>query len=664
MTPSPKKTTKQGDKDKKKDGNNNAKSEKKAKAGGKQQDKQQAKSKKAGKKGQQKKAEKKEEKSASEPESRSVSESESESNVEVEVQALKKVKSKKEKNLKSNEEKKPKKPKRVSFPPSYSAPNMRQPNLLLPPRTSVMQVEHAVEVPDDPRPNAFYDNDSGTMRIYHGPAYGNPSGMLYPKRVYSYQNTPVGVPHPMQNPWYSGFPMVNGQPVPPYVPLPHPPPHIPSPALSAQEGAADENNPWFRGWGTVGPVPMPPNSTATKDKKKQEDWAERHSPSPPPRSYRPKDRDSGWDSNMIPIPSIEVTAPSRSPNTESSGSNKSQGSKFGSSSSREWGAQGASGSKKGTDKQAAKKQKDEKQKDGAIPHKQKSKLVDLGKVLQEVAERDSADLLARGERWSNRSGSSKEHSPQPTNGSGNNDNKEKKFTDWTNATNNNTGDGRNEWNTGNAEAGGGNDWETGNTDTAWDNTATNTGDDTAWDNTATSNNDNSEWAGNDAGNNDLGNNNNNDNNGGGWGNSNGDGNGDGDDWGATVANPPSPPLPGSSTQIPGTWSSPPPSNNSGSSNSSNNSNDSNRLPSNFSADNVGGHASFMASVAGSKGGKGKGKGKGKGMDKGKGKAEEFDPNWGDPTLAQTTGGYWDSKEGQEDLAETGHAPEKNGASWW
>ncbi|KAI0554148.1 hypothetical protein F4679DRAFT_347444 [Xylaria curta] len=543
------------------------KSKQKGKDGGGKKEKQQ----KADKKGQQKKSGKKKDKSASEQESESVSDTEPGSAVE--------VKSKKSK-------------KKVRFPPAYPAPNMREPNLLLPPRTSVMQVEHALEVPQDPRPNAFYDNDSGTMRVYHGPAYGNPYGALYPRRVYNYQNLPVGVPHPMHNPWYNGFPTVNGQPAPPHVP--------------PQGGAIDESNPWFRGWGTVGPAPIPPNlppiPTSTqpppdfarnKSNKNQGYWGERRSLSPP------KDREAGWDSNVIP--SIEVTAPNGSP---------IKGAKAGSPSGSTWGAQGASGSKRSLDKQAEKKKrkKDANDLDAAIS----DKLAAVGKALQEAAAKDSADLRAREERWSNRSGSSKEASPQPNSGWGDNAN---------NATSNSNNGGG--WGAGTGNDGG---WGNNNTNnnngggSGWDAPNTNAGGDSSWDNAAANNNNNA-W-GNSGGSNsgwdnaNTNNNNNADTNNSGWGqtgsnsgwgnNSNNGGPSNTNTWppnddnrsnnGWAPAGPNSSPVPGNATPIPGTWASPVP--------------------------------SHSGSV------------KGKGKENG----------WGDATLAQSSGGYWDTKEGQADIA--------------
>lgn len=93
----------------------------------------------------------------------------------------------------------------VHLPPYSQESNIRPPNLLMPVKAQVLQVEHAIETPDDPRPNAFVDNQYGVLRVYHGPAYGNATGNLYPRRSWSGQDLPLGAPHPMHNPYIHGF---------------------------------------------------------------------------------------------------------------------------------------------------------------------------------------------------------------------------------------------------------------------------------------------------------------------------------------------------------------------------------------------------------------------------------------------------------------------------
>lgn len=63
--------------------------------------------------------------------------------------------------------------------PKY--PKEMEPNLIMPIRSKVMQVEHALEGPNDPQPNAFYDAAKGIARVYHGPQYGNHMAELYGK---------------------------------------------------------------------------------------------------------------------------------------------------------------------------------------------------------------------------------------------------------------------------------------------------------------------------------------------------------------------------------------------------------------------------------------------------------------------------------------------------
>ncbi|KAH8890916.1 hypothetical protein GQ53DRAFT_806884 [Thozetella sp. PMI_491] len=89
----------------------------------------------------------------------------------------------------------------------YPPPEMRQPNLIMPIRAQVVQVEHTVEdTLQDPRPNAFMDNEHGICRVYHGPSWGNPFGSLYPRRTGPDPPAlPAGTPHPLNNPFYYGM---------------------------------------------------------------------------------------------------------------------------------------------------------------------------------------------------------------------------------------------------------------------------------------------------------------------------------------------------------------------------------------------------------------------------------------------------------------------------
>lgn len=583
-----KSSKKSGMKDKRCDGKKGAKE----KAENKKKDKRKARQKKKSK-----------DKIASVSESGSGSDSDIESEAEVEIPKKTKIKKTK---------------KTVRFSPANPVQNMRHPGLLLPPRTSVMHVEHAVETPQDPRPNAFYDNESGTTRVYHGPAYGNPSGMLYPHRAYDYRDLPVGVPRPTQNPWYNGFPPTNEQ----YA-APRPPP---------QEAAADESNPWFRGWGTVGPppntgnTPLPPNFIAGRPNDNRKQYGQHESPSPP-RSHGSRDRDVGWDSNVVPIPSIEVTAPNGPP----------------AKGYDDWKARSAQGAPSSPLSPDEDKKKKKKRKDTTAMNMDSlnavlnSNLSGIGKALQEAAARDAVDLRVREERWSNRSGSSKEPSPQPS--SGWNDNANKSPTK--NSDNGLGTKANNDWDTLNANTGGDSAWDgtkaNNNNDTSgWGNNegddGWNTTKDSGWD---TANN-NGDW---DAGSNNWD-----------WDNTNAATKNDngkdestnskatsdennGNRWAS--APPPSSPVPKNATAIPGTWSSPVQSS-------------SGRPGRSTRADDGGGGRNGSPVN--------KNKSKGKGKDKGKGKAGD----WGDATLAQSSGGYWNTDEGKADIAKgTG-----NTESWW
>lgn len=61
--------------------------------------------------------------------------------------------------------------------PTY--PKSMEPNLIMPIKSNVVQCEHTIEGPNDPRPNAFIDSGKGILRVYHGPVWGNHTGELY-----------------------------------------------------------------------------------------------------------------------------------------------------------------------------------------------------------------------------------------------------------------------------------------------------------------------------------------------------------------------------------------------------------------------------------------------------------------------------------------------------
>ncbi|KAI0013637.1 hypothetical protein F4779DRAFT_345176 [Xylariaceae sp. FL0662B] len=216
---------------------------------------------------------------------------------------------------------------KAGYPPYHPPPKARQGNAILPSRSQVTHIEHHVEDNEDPRPNAFFDHENGIMRVYHGQAYSNPHGALYPKRAHN-QTLPVGTVHPTSNPWYNSFPTVAGQPMPPYAP-PHGTPNAPPATYRppAPEGAPQENQ-WFQGYGTtiVGKSPEdmdPENDFATgfDSNKYNEVRQQHHSPTPKPAAAGAKTSDRGGESNVIP--SIEISPEKKDDNR----SNKSHGSK-------------------------------------------------------------------------------------------------------------------------------------------------------------------------------------------------------------------------------------------------------------------------------------------------------------------------------------------------
>ncbi|KAI1496736.1 hypothetical protein F5X99DRAFT_421905 [Biscogniauxia marginata] len=534
------------------------------------------------------------------------------------------------------EKKKRRKDKKVTLPPHHPPPEVRHGNFLLPPRSHILHVEHAVEAPDDPRPNAFYDNENGVMRVYHGPAYGNPYGALYPKRIYRHQPLPVGTPHPMYNPWYNGFQTVAGQPVPPHVP-----PQTPMRQIQAPQNGSPDASRWFQGYGMTTPAAAPdmppaPDFEAGFDKKKYEKMVEKYSPSPPKKS---KEGYDVWDSNVMPFPNIDGS-PSPQQGSDrskvSNQSNRSNNSKTASTSgatkkmdtNKLWGAQSASGSKKGSDNGSKKDDKVNATKaSGAYNSTSK-----LRKSLEETMAKDLAEAKQREERWSNRSGS-KEASPQPNFNQNTN-------TDGWGMTNDNTAGNNNTWED-NTWGGNGNATNTGSGDVWGDNTnAATTGTTWGYD----KNNDNRddaeanrvfEWVGDDATTSKANN----------------------AEWDAKStkshkSNNGSPPKDAdSSTPVPGGWFSPPKTSRTLS----------NQPPSNASGGNVIGGGEGSSSS--------RGKGGASENNNYKNNTWEGDTTktggWGDPTAAQSTGGFWEKEEKKEKGKEKeADAYGAGSSSWW
>ncbi|ROV99088.1 hypothetical protein VMCG_06647 [Cytospora schulzeri] len=114
--------------------------------------------------------------------------------------------------------------------PTYPKP--MEPNLIMPVRSKVLQCEHTVEGPSDPRPNAFVDSGKGIVRVYHGPTWGNHTAELYGRVNPAKQPSPLP-PSARPPPDFHGYPPGPPGPVPPgyYGPPPHGqyPPYPPYP---------------------------------------------------------------------------------------------------------------------------------------------------------------------------------------------------------------------------------------------------------------------------------------------------------------------------------------------------------------------------------------------------------------------------------------------------
>ncbi|XXH04868.1 Dephospho-CoA kinase cab5 [Hypoxylon texense] len=193
-----------------------------------------------------------------------------------------------------------------SFSPHNPPPEMRQANFFMPPRPHVVQVEHAVEVQEDPRPNAFFDNANGVMRVYHGPVYGNPYGVLYPNRVYGNQSlpSPIGTPHPMQNPGYNGFPASperHGAASRETIRKSASPQAPPATTTSGATGADQ----WLQGYGSV--TIGQPSDESQADQKHPASTKRQSSPTS--ELSKKTQKDINTESNVLP--SIEVTSPEK-----------------------------------------------------------------------------------------------------------------------------------------------------------------------------------------------------------------------------------------------------------------------------------------------------------------------------------------------------------------
>ncbi|KAK6950465.1 hypothetical protein Daesc_008793 [Daldinia eschscholtzii] len=512
---------------------------------------------------------------------------------------------------------------KLGEPTQYPPQNLRYPpqqaNFLMPPHPRVLQVEHAVELPNDPRPNAFFDGVHGIMRVYHGPHYGNAYGQLYPNAPYllGFSLSPEdSLRHLYHN-------ILNLLSILRMILLNNPHPQI---------GGAPADNPWLQGYGSV-TVGKPPeenqeaHSTPNSNRKNNEAWSEQHStPTKHTKPAEPNSRsDRGGKSNVIP--SIEVV------DTE-----KPQGGRR--TRNKPWGTQGVHGSQK------------------ASESKDEGKTDSKDAVRAEISENNASfdDMVARAEALFKTT--SERFSPVPPN-------EGDQAGDGTFGDNNN-GDwgGGNGWGDGNDAAAGDNSW--GEKDAQ----ETTTGvADPSKPTEGNSNDNSSDPAGGNAsidnvvhGDQSSNNNNNGKNDGDNGSGSTNDGNNGGnkDSKRSKAGSKRGTPTKG----LPGCWVSNPPSENEDA-----------KPPS--GPDNVGPHPSGDGDGNGKKGkGKGKQKGRGKldnnqasgsssGNGNGNGNGNDNDgwggvnTTWGDQDVAQSSGGVFDNDEDENNK----DGKEQQGVEW-
>lgn len=171
--------------------------------------------------------------------------------------------------------------------PTY--PKSMEPNLIMPIKSNVVQCEHTIEGPNDPRPNAFIDSGKGIVRIYHGPVWGNHTGELYgavnPSKLSPLP--PSAMPHPGYPPiWpgpqhYDQFPPYHPHPLyppfPPGGPSPRPRPGGPPPGTPIGQNATagqPPNGPAANGLGLSG-IRWPGTPPALREHQAREKAKER-----------------------------------------------------------------------------------------------------------------------------------------------------------------------------------------------------------------------------------------------------------------------------------------------------------------------------------------------------------------------------------------------------
>ncbi|KAI0180294.1 hypothetical protein GGR52DRAFT_237488 [Hypoxylon sp. FL1284] len=280
-----------------------------------------------------------------------------------------------------------------SHAPPNPPPELRQGNFFFSPSPRVVQVEHAVEVQDDPRPNAYFDNAAGVMRVYHGAAYGNPYGSLYNSRVYGTQNLPlpVGSPHPAQNPWHNGL---SAQSAPPQ-----------TKSVSATASEAPGAGKWLQGYGkvTIGQSPeeVQKSGPATRSDQKPDEGSTKRQSSPPSGSPKgQKNGDASGESNVLP--SIEVASPDKAQNGNANGNGSKRGD-----------IQSVHGSPTSS---TVKEERNNGKKKSKASSPDKEKTASALSAFDDIMEKDKAAAEKRDERWTNSDKSgSKEPSPAPQN---------------------------------------------------------------------------------------------------------------------------------------------------------------------------------------------------------------------------------------------------------
>lgn len=284
--------------------------------------------------------------------------------------------------------------KKVRFEPSPPRSPLVGTGLIMRPQTRILQVEHAIETHNDPRPNTFYDDASGRMRVYHGQIYGSQSGSLYPFKAH--ESLPAGTSRPAQNPFCSG----GFTPAPEHLSSPSrpTPAHMPGPFPDTTSGVRQEN-PWFQGHGsvTIGKPhddPQIPDFTEGHNQRAFE-RALNESLSPPSKSARAAERehknnDHAGESNVLPTIE-EIPSPEKGKDNDRRGE-------------KSWDIQSAHGEQEGSGPKAEQVDGGGRRRNG----RDKKKPSTPGSHMRDLMERDRAAAKLREERWSR---SSKEPSP-------------------------------------------------------------------------------------------------------------------------------------------------------------------------------------------------------------------------------------------------------------